>query len=390
MAGLGHDITVLTGVPNYPGGRVFEEYAADPRRYGTYCRARIVRVPLVPRGQGKLRLLINYLSFAVSATAVGILRLSRSDFDAVFVFEPSPVTVGIPAVVLRALHGWPVAFWVLDQWPESLAAVGVVASQRTLALVGILVRVIYRRCDLILSPSKRLIPQIAKYSKPGQRISYFPNWAEAEYELDSSEAPPELAPYEGRFNVMFAGNIGEAQDFPTILGAAELLKEHGQICWLIVGEGRMMDWVRGEIERRDLQSSVFLLGRFPSSRMPAFFRQADALLVSLRPDPVFSMTAPGKIPSYLAAGRPVLAMLDGEGAAVIDEAGAGLTSPAGDAAKLADNVLALASRSVEERELLGRRGQAFAAREFDRAVLMARLESWLQQLARRRHGGPTQ
>jgi colanic acid biosynthesis glycosyl transferase WcaI len=380
LVGRGHEITVLTGKPNYPGGEVFPAFISRPERFERYAGALVYRVPMLPRGRGKIHLLLNYLSFALSASVFGVARFGSDQFDAIFVFEPSPVTVGLPAVVLRALRGWPVAFWVLDQWPESLAAVGVLRSERLLGIVGRFVDFIYTRCDLILSPSKRLIPCIASRCRRGQRIEYFPNWAEAAHDSGPVDAAPEVDARAGSFNVMFAGNIGAAQDFPTILDAAERLKARTDIRWLIVGDGRAADWVRAEIVRRGLQDSVTLLGRFPSDRMPSFFLHADALLVSLRADPVFSMTAPGKIPSYLASGRPVIAMLDGEGAGIVDEARAGLTGPAGDAVQLADNVTRLAALSASERTSLGRNGVSYAQREFSRAGLVDRLDTWLTEL----------
>lgn len=377
----GHEVTVLTGSPNYPQGTVFPEFRADPARYATYAGAPVERVPMLPRGQGKLRLLLNYIVFAVTSTVIGWRRVSRKQFDAVFVFGTSPVTIGIPAVVFRALRGWPVVFWVLDQWPESLSAVGVVTSERLLAVVGLLVRAIYKRCDLLLSPSRLLIPQIARYARAGQRIEYFPNWSETVYGAGDSAPAPEVPSRPGVLNVMFAGNIGEAQDFPTILDAAERLKARSDIRWLVVGDGRMAAWVREEIERRGLAESVVMLGRFPADRMPSFYQHADALLVALRPHPVFTMTAPGKIQSYLAFGRPVIAMLDGEGAAVIEDAAAGLTCPAGDAEALAAIVVRMAELSPAERARLGANGSAYAQREFSRAGLMDRLEGWLAGLS---------
>ncbi|MDB4877497.1 MAG: glycosyltransferase WbuB [Gemmatimonadetes bacterium] len=385
LSARGHQITVLTGKPNYPTGRIFEEFVAAPQRFASYAGARIVRVPMLARGNGKLRLLLNYLTFAVSATAIGAVRFGGGSFDAIFVFEPSPVTVGIPAIALRALHGWPIAFWVLDQWPESLAAVGVVRSKWLLNIVGSFVRFIYTRCDLILSPSKRLVPRIAEYCLAGQRIEYFPNWAETGYASAPLGDAPEVLARPESFNVMFAGNIGEAQDFPTILDAAVRLRKHAHIRWLVVGDGRMAGWVRTEIKRRGLEDSVVMLGRFPADRIPSFFRHADALLVSLKPNLVFSMMSPGKIQSYLAFGRPVLAMLDGEGAAIIHEAQAGLVGAAGDAKQLAENVLSLAALSAEQRAAMGRNGAAYAQREFARNRLVDRLETWLCDIVSPRH-----
>jgi len=179
---------------------------------------------------------------------------------------------------------------------------------------------------------------------------------------------------------MFAGNIGDAQDFPAILKAAELLKEQKHIRFLIVGDGRLASWVAQEIIRRDLMGSVRLLGRYPLERMPAFFKHADALLVSLKAEPIFSMTIPGKLQSYMAAGIPIVAMLDGEGAEVLRNNDAGYVCAAGDASGLAAMILKLASLSRSEQEKLGAKAKAFGSLEFDRTQLMHRLEQWFNEV----------
>lgn len=184
--------------------------------------------------------------------------------------------------------------------------------------------------------------------------------------------------------MLFASNIGEAQDFPAILDAAERLRDREDIHWIVLGDGRAAPTVKEQIERRGLSARVHLLGRFPLERMPSFFAGADALLVSLKADPTFASTIPGKVQSYLAAGVPLLGMLDGEGARVIEESGAGLTAPAGDGGALAEQVLALSQKSPAERAEMGARGRAYCAREFDRKVLIDRLEGWLQDLQRER------
>ena len=320
------------------------------------------------------------MTYAVSATVFGIPRLREQGFDAIFVFQVSPVTVGLPAIALRRVKHCPVVFWVLDQWPESLSAVGVVTSGPALRLLGRLVSFIYNRCDLILSQSKSLVPLIGKYCEVPGRVSYFPNWAEAAFGASAVAPAPEVAPQTGCFTVMFAGNIGESQDFPTILDAAEALAEHHDIRWLIIGDGRMAEWVKAEVLRRGLQEKFFLLGRYPVERMPSFYQHADALLVSLRPDPVFALTLPGKVQSYLAAGIPILGMIDGESASVIRDAGAGTAVPAGDSQALATAVLTMSRLPDAERRAMGDRGREYSRREFDRDLLVSRLESWLVDL----------
>jgi glycosyltransferase involved in cell wall biosynthesis len=377
----GHGVTVLTGLPNYPDGRVFAGFRADPLRFAEYAGAPVIRVPMLPRGEGGLQLALNYASFALSACLIGAWRLRGWKFDVIFVFEPSPVTVGLPAVLQRRLKRAPVAFWVLDQWPETLVAVGATRSKWVLSAVGRLVSFIYRRCDLLLTQSRSFIPQIRRYAGARPRVEYFPSWSDSTPAAGHAAPAPEVPPLPGVFTVLFAGNIGDAQDFPAILDAAERIKDRTDIRWIIVGDGRRAEWVASEAQRRGLTERFILLGRFPLERMPSFFESADALLVSLRPDPIFAMTIPGKVQSYLAAGRPLLGMLDGEGAELLERGGAGLVCRAGDSAGLAANVARLADTPADERAAMAARATELSANEFDRDRLMGRLDGWLGELS---------
>lgn len=378
----GHEVTVLTGVPNYPEGHVFEAFRLEPHRFDTFAGARIIRVPLRPRGQGGVRLAMNYLSYAFWASLLGPWRLRGLNFDAIFVYEISPITVALPALLLRRLKRAPLLMWVLDLWPETLSAVGVVRSPRMLEWVGALVGFIYRRCDRILVQSQAFITNVERWAGDSARIRYFPAWSEAVFDRLGDEVPTELTRFNDSFNVMFAGNIGEAQDFPAILEAATHLRHRTDIRWLIVGDGRMADSVRADIARRGLTDRVIMVGRYPLERMPAFFRAADALLVSLKADPIFAMTIPGKLQSYLAAGVPLLGMLDGEGARVIREADVGLVCASGDGAALARHVQTLAALPPSERAAMGERARRYGRHEFDRDTLITRLEQWMFELAR--------
>ena len=378
----GHEVTVLTGVPNYPEGEVYPAYLEHPERFTRYEGAEVVRVPMLARGTSRRRLALNYASFALAGSVVGAFRLRGRQFDAAFVFQTSPITAAIPALLWRELRGTPVAMWVLDLWPESVSAVGAVQNPVVLDALGRLVRFTYGRCDLILAQSKAFFAGIERWAPDPSKIRYFPGWAEAVFDnAVPIDIAPELAPYRSSFNVMFAGNIGEAQDFPAILDAAAALRDRDDIRWLVVGDGRARPAVEADIARRGLQDRVKLLGRFPMERMPSFFAAADALLVSLRKDPIFELTIPGKVQAYLAAGVPLLGMLDGEGARVIDEAGAGLTCPAGDGEALAERVRRLADSPAAARKRMGEAGQSYGAREFDRNALIDRLVGWLHVLA---------
>jgi colanic acid biosynthesis glycosyl transferase WcaI len=375
----GHQVTVLTGVPNYPDGHVYPEFILDVSQFIRYEGASVHRVPMLPRGKGGLRLLLNYLSFAISASTIGVWKLRGQHYDAILAYEPSPITVGLPAVVLRFTKNAPLLFWVQDLWPETLQAVGAVRSPLVLSVVGKLVSFIYKRCDVILAQSKSFIPQILKYAPSKSRVFFFPNWSDKIVTFDALIPAPEVPCSTACFSVMFAGNIGEAQDFPAILAAAECLKGHS-VRWLIVGDGRMASWVAEEINKRGLQDQVLMLGRFPPERMPSFFQHADALLVSLKDEPIFGMTIPGKLQTYLSAGIPVLAMLNGEGSDVVRESGSGITCRAGDHEGLARAVLQLSQATPEEHLEMGRKGRELSQREFDRDTLISRLEGWIGEL----------
>lgn len=378
MRSRGHEVTVLTGLPNYPDGKVFDAYRRDPAAYSDYHGVEIIRVPNLPRGLNAFTLALNYASFALSGLLLGPWKLRGRTFDAIFVFQISPITAALPALLLRRTKRVPLLLWVLDLWPETLSAIGVVKSPWLLALVGGLVRFVYRRCDRILVQSRAFIDNVRRYAGGDENVRYFPNWIEPTFAegLDGVASAPELAPYRDAFNVMFAGNVGEAQDLPAVLDAAEAARDLERLRWLIVGDGRAMGQLKSEIARRDLAAHVILLGRHPVERMPAFFAGADALLVSLKADPIWSSTIPGKVQNYLAAGLPVLGMLDGEGARVIEHFGGGLVSPAGDGAALAANVRRLMTMSIDERATMGQAGRARAQEDFARDRLFNSLETW--------------
>jgi glycosyltransferase involved in cell wall biosynthesis len=385
----GHTVTILTGKPSYPAGKVYQTFRQDPHAFSEFKGAKITRVPMLARGRGSFRLFLNYLSFVLGASFFGPWHLRSENIDAIFVFEPSPITVCLPAIFIGRLKSVPVLLWVLDLWPETLSAIGTVHSPYLLKLVGALVRFIYDRCTMILGQSNSFLSSIASYCSNPAKIYYFPSWAEDIFNSTLKIKAQEIPDQNHKFNILFAGNIGEAQDLPAIIDAAELLKPKGLVRWLIVGDGRKSAWLEEQIDRRGLQGEILLLGRHEVERMPEFYAHADALLASLKRDPVFSMTIPGKIQSYLLSGIPIIGMLDGEGARVIERAHAGLTCPAGDVTGLVEVILKMVSMPLEQRLLLGSNGRTYAKTEFDRNALIDRLENWLVESIKvyRRKGG---
>ena len=381
----GHRVTVLTGQPNYPGGQFFEGYGRHGPRVEHALGAEIIRVPMLARGDGGgVRLALNFLSFAISASVAAYTRLSGSggSFDAVFVFEVSPITVGIPAIVASRRFDIPLLFWVLDLWPETLAATGAVRAKPVLWLVGLLVRWIYRNCSRVLVASRAFVDNVMHYGATQQKVRYFPNWIESEFHANEHADISNWRLPQG-FRIVYAGNIGASQGFPEIVAAAEKLAVVcPQVHWVIAGDGRMAQWVKEDVAKRKLTDRFLFLGQQPQELMPPLFAAADALIVGLvghQADSVFAQTVPGKVQSYLAAGKPIVAMLDGEGAKIIDEACAGLTCVSGDVDALVASIRKLTEMTEAQRAQMGARAEAYAHAEFDRKMLFDRLEGWFTE-----------
>jgi colanic acid biosynthesis glycosyl transferase WcaI len=381
LARRGHEVTVLTGQPSYPDRDRFR-IAGRSRRPWTerWESVQVLRSPLLSRGRGQgWRLAGNFLSFAASASLVAALRIRRA--DVVFVYEPSPVTVGIPAMVVKRLTGAPIVFWVQDLWPETLAATGAVRSSVALAVLRRLVRRIYRSCDRILVESRSFVDSVVANGAEPERIAYVPNWAETTYApVEPAPDAPQRARLPDGFVVLFAGNLGTAQSLDTLVGAADRLRDLPDIHWVVVGSGRAGDELAAEVARRGLTDRVHLLGRYPVADMSAFFSLADVLLVTLRRAPIYALTIPSKLQSYLACGRPVVGALDGAGAEVIRESGAGRTAPAEDAEGLAVAVRELRALPANERAEMGARGRTYFLEHFDRDRLLSEVEKHMLQI----------
>lgn len=373
----GCDVTVLTGQPNYPEGVVAPGYSATSLRVQTHDGLTIHRVPLVPRGRGSaVRLILNYLSFIVSAAVFGPWVLRGQRFDVIFVYAPSPILQAMPAIWLAWLKGAKLVTWVQDLWPESLSATGFVRHPKILSSVSAVVRWIYRKNDLLLVQSQAFVEPVVQMAGRTPVI-YHPNPGELAFSMAQSDQPCPLY-LEPAFNVVFAGNLGTVQALDTVLAAAQLLRDTQDVRFILVGSGRRSAWLQQEIERLGL-GNVQMVGRFSPADMPGILAQASALLVSLVRDPIMSQTVPSKVQAYLAAGRPIIASLDGEGARVVVEAGAGVACPAESAQALADAVRRLRDASPEERQRMARCGRAYYEQHFEPKSLARRLAQILSE-----------
>lgn len=378
----GHEVTVLTSQPNYPGGRFFAGHGYFRPYTQWFGEVLVKRVPMIPRGDGtKMRLIVNYLSFAASASMAGPLVI-RSKPDVIFVFQVSPITMTIPAMVLRAQKKVPIVLWVLDLWPESLVGAGALApGAQALKLGRMLTRWIYGHCDRILGTSRSFLPAIQQDGVPDEKVGYLPNWGEGLYE--PVELPPD-APEHGMvppgFRVMIAGQISGTQAPETLLSAALALVEYPAIHWVVVGGGRRKAWLEAEVTRCGLSGNFHFLGSRPAEEMPRLIAIADVCVVTLRRSPAFALTVPGRVQTYLACGKPIVASMDGEGARIIEESGAGIAVPAEDAQGLSEAVLRLFQAPASRRLEMGRLGRQYFEANFTRDKVMDSLEAVMTEV----------
>ncbi|EJM82750.1 MULTISPECIES: glycosyltransferase family 4 protein [unclassified Pseudomonas] len=370
----GHEVVVATGKPNYPDGKIFDGYSARGTQYERYLgKIDVLRVPLWPRGEGGAKnLILNYLSFVLAGLLFLPWMLRKREFDAILVFAPSPVLQAIPAIPLKWLKKAKLALWVQDLWPESLKATGFIHNPHALRAVGWLVKGIYRCCDILLVQSRAFFEPVSRYADR-EKIVYYPNSMDANSPVDLVPVPAELSELlDQYFCVVFAGNLGTAQALDTLVEAAGHLRDDPQIRLVLVGSGSRLAWLKSQQQALGL-NNLILAGRFAPQAMPQIFEKSSALLVSLNDNEAFAQTVPSKIQAYLAAGRPILASINGEGARVVLEAGAGLASAAEQALPLVENIRRLQALSAAEREAMGKSGRDYFDVNFDMPSQVANL-----------------
>ena len=365
----GIEVEVLTGKPNYPEGSFFSGYRAWGCQTELLLGAKVHRVPMVSRGSNSaVWLAMNYLSFTLSGLWFGTLVLRRNKYDAVFVYGVSPILQAIPALFIGWLKNARVTLWIQDLWPESLEATGYVRKPWVIAGVRQVVRFIYSHSDLLLVQSKGFLAPVSLLA-PGKHVVYFPNSVESIFSETPKVPQPLVTELDEGFAVVFAGNVGVGQAVEVIVEAATLLKDQSDIRFVVLGQGSRWNWMREQVNARGL-TNLHLPGRFPIEKMPSFMQRAAALLVTLADEKIFASTVPNKVQAYMAAGRPILACLNGEGARLVQEAGAGITIPAEDAQGLADAVLRLYRMPSQLRSELGENGRKYFKKHFDHNQLV--------------------
>ena len=371
-----HNVTVLTGLPNYPRGKIYKDYGVFKKRKEIINGVKVHRSLIIPRGNASgVRLFINYYSFAFFASIKAFFLCLNNQYDAVIVHKPSPITQFYPALLINKIWKTPIYFWVMDLWPETLSAAGGIKNKLVLKYYNSVVTSFYINSKKILITSRGFEKSILRKGDFKKKIIYFPNWAEAVIsEGNKKSLIPEL-PH--GFKIMFAGNLGESQDLENILNAFLELKFNKNIKLILVGEGRKVDFIREFIKKNDLNETVFLVGKHPVEKMASFFEKADVMLITLKKDPIFNLTVPAKLQAYMSAGKPILAMISGECSDIINEAHCGYVSNSGDYKSLSQNILKMANLSDKDLIIMGHNSRVYFENNFRMKESISKLENIL-------------
>lgn len=363
LAEQGDTVTVLTSIPDYPKGKYHKGYGIIRKRVEYIKTVRIIRSFIVPRGRGgSFRLALNYFSSLLAQCLDSFFLALFGSFDIVIVHETSPVMVGIPGIIVSRLKRIPMLFWVLDLWPESLQDAGGVNNTTVLRFFNRLTTFIYDNSRFILISSLGFKASICKKGDYEKKIVYFPNWADDS--LTRFTEPADMPVLPDGFRVLFAGNIGEAQDMDSLMQVALRLKNERDIQFCIIGDGRKKRFVEEFIKEHSLENTVHLFGRFPIEFMPSFFKRADLLLVTLKDSPIFNLTVPAKIQAYMNAGKPIVAMMNGEGPRIIAEARCGYSAVSGDIESMAKLITDMHRLSASELNRIGALGKEYCEKNF--------------------------
>lgn len=378
----GYKITVLTGIPNYPQGKYYEGYDLYRKRTEVWNGIKIIRVPIVARGNNSLKLASNYVSFVASGLVWEILTTINADF--VFNYEVSPMTQALVGVWYAKRKNIPCYLYVTDLWPDNVEIVTGIHNVKILGAINAMVNYIYKHSTMIFTSSESFIEKMIERGVPREKIQFWPQYAEdfyIPYRTKCAEALSEetTIPNDGQFNLVFAGNIGYAQGLDILIKAAECLKYRGEyVRFNIVGDGRYKIQMRSEVSNANVQEYFNFIERQPAESIPKYMAAGDAAIICLSKSDVFAMTIPAKTQSCLACGMPILVSADGEIRSIINNAKCGYTSAAGDVIGLAENIIRISRLTKDQLKALGYNAISYYQKHFDKEMLLEEIDKYLK------------
>jgi len=369
----GHEVTVLTGLPNYPSGTVPDEYKKGKKRDEIIDGVRVIRCNEIGRKKGKIGLVLNYLSFCF----FGCIKAKKlkEEFDLVFSYQLSPVFMALPAIAYKKKHRKPLFLYCLDIWPESAQAHVHNDKGFLYKLISKYSKKIYSQCDKIAVTSQPFIEYLSKVNGIDEsKMVYIPQHADdsmLNFNLEAEDN--EIADF------MFAGNFGKGQRLDIIIKAAALLKDKNNFKIHLVGDGSTKDTIKELVKAENLEDKVIFHGQINRKDMPQYYKMADALLITLRGNNFVGNTMPGKLQTYMTAGKPIFASINGAAKEVIEESGCGACVGAEDSEGLASIMLDYIENK-EKYSQCGKKAQSYFKENFTREIYIQRLQKQLENL----------
>ena len=372
----GYKVTVLTGIPNYPQGKFYEGYGFCEKRKENWNGIEIIRIPVIPRGNNVIGLILNFFSFPISGFFWNLFNKIKADY--VFMFETSPMTQCVIGVWYAKKHKVPLYAYVQDLWPENVEIVTGISSPLVIEPIQKMVDYIYENCDEIFVTSPSFVKAVCDRKKkvPETKVHYWPQYAEEFYQPMERKTVKEIPDAE-QFKVIFTGNVGYAQGLDILPKTAVILKNKGKrVLFCIVGDGRYMEEFQKEIEKLKVEDMFCMIGRKPAEQIPRLLAACDAAFLSFMETKLFEMTIPAKLQSYMACGMPVIAAAAGETERIIEEAKCGVYSPSGDEKALAESIEKLMQCSKEEMSKMGKRSRKYFEEYFEKKELMDQMDRY--------------
>ncbi|OUN70155.1 glycosyltransferase WbuB [Drancourtella sp. An57] len=370
----GYQVTVVTGIPNYPEGKFYPGYGFFKRRTEKWNGVRIIRIPLIARGKTPIGMVANYLSFVISSFLW--VRFTKVKADYVFTFEVSPMTQALLGVWYSKKHKIPNYLYVQDLWPENVEIVTGIHSPFILKPIGKMVDYIYRNCDQIFATSPSFVEEICKRGVEEVKVHYWPQYAEEFYKPLKRKPTVEI-PDEECFKIIFTGNIGYAQGLEILPRTAEMLKhDNEKVKFYIVGDGRYKPELLKEIKQRKVDDMFKMIDRQPAERIPDLLAACDAAFISFKDEPLFYKTIPAKLQSYMACGMPIIASASGETERIIKESKCGVCSPIGNYSNLSDEIKKMAKKDIKKSSTVRKNSEEYYEKNFNKKLLMDKIESY--------------
>lgn len=369
----GYEVTVVTGIPNYPKGKFFNGYGLFKKRKEKYNGVSIIRLPIIPRGNSSFMLILNYVSFVVSGFFWKIFTSIKADY--VFIFEVSPMTQALPGVWYSKRRHIPCYLYVQDLWPENIEIVAGVKNKTILKIIGKMVDYIYSRCDIIFASSESFCRNISNRGVSDKKVKYLPQYAEELYK--PSESKSALIPQDSKLNITFTGNIGTAQGLEVLVDTAVLLKQEKLLVrFNIIGDGRNKDNLLKSISDKSVDEYFNIISWQPAEDIPSILSSSDAAFLSFSDNQLFAMTIPAKLQSYMACGVPIIGPVIGESKKIIEEAKCGMVCDLGSANSLKDVIKEFLNTTVEQRKNMSSNAIDYVDKYFNRTTLLDILDEY--------------